>query len=475
MKWLVYSAAVATVLLAAFGPVNWGPGRAIQIASFFLIPVAVGVAVLRYRLYDVDLVINKTVVYGALAAFVGLVYVAVVIGIGAAVGATGGERSLGLSILATAIVALAFQPLRQRLQHVVNRLVYGKRATPYEVLSEFADHVGETFSIEDVMPRTARIVGEGIGAARTDLWLRIGKTLRPAASWPPHSEPLEAIPLDDGAMPELPGHAAFPVQHQGELLGVITVVKPRGEPVTPTEEKLLGGVASQAGLVLRNVRLTEELRSHVEEIRASRQRIVAAQDAERRRIERNIHDGAQQELVSLSVKLSLAEQTAESDPAKTREMLGDLRSDAVSALETLRDLARGIFPPILADSGLGAALKTQATRSSLPVALSVDGVGRHPPEVEAAVYFCVLEALQNAAKYSEASGVAVRVWEDDGQLVFSVTDDGRGFDPATTPRGTGLQNMADRLAALGGSLELRSVPHSGTTVEGRIPVGGSKA
>jgi signal transduction histidine kinase len=473
MKWLVYSAALATVALALFGPTSWGPGVLILITCFFLIPVAVAVAILRYRLYDVDLVINKTVVYGALAAFVALVYVAVVIGIGAAVGATGGERSLGLSILATAIVALAFQPLRQRLQRLVNRLVYGKRATPYEVLSEFAAHVGETFSTEDILPRTARIVGEGVGAARADVWLRIGDHLRPAATWPVGSEPLESVRLGDEELLELPGHDAFPVRHRGELLGVLTVVKQRGEPVTPAEEKLLGDLASQAGLVLRNARLTEELRAHVEELRASRQRIVAAQDAERRRIERNLHDGAQQELVGLAVRLRLAEGTAESDPPKTRRMLLDLQAEAAGALETLRDLARGIFPPVLADAGLAAALDVQARRSPIPVRLSVDGVGRHASEVEAAVYFCVLEALQNAAKYSDASGADVRVWTGDGELAFAVADDGRGFDPATTPRGMGLQNMADRLAALGGSLEVRSAPGSGTTVEGRIPIGGA--
>jgi signal transduction histidine kinase len=478
MKWLVYSAAVATVAFAVFGPTGWGPGELLLIGCFFLIPIAIALAILRHRLYDVDLVINKTVVYGALAAFVGLVYVAVVIGVGAAVGATAGERSLGLSILATAIVALAFQPLRQRVQHLVNRLVYGKRATPYEVLSEFAAHVGETFSTEDVLPRTARIVGEGVGAARADVWLRIGGHLRPAATWPGGGEPLEPVPLNGSELagaelPELPGDVAFPVRHRGEFLGVLTVVKPRGEPVTPTEEKLLRDLASQAGLVLRNARLTEELRAHVEELQASRQRIVAAQDSERRRIERNIHDGAQQELVGLAVRLRLAENTAESDPPKTRRMLVDLQADAAGALETLRDLARGIFPPILADAGLAAALEAQSRRSPIRVRLSVDGVGRYAPEVEAAVYFCVLEALQNAAKYSGASGADVRVWAGDGKLAFTVADDGRGFDPATTPRGMGLQNMADRLAALGGSLEVRSAPGSGTTIEGNIPVGGA--
>jgi signal transduction histidine kinase len=474
LRWLVYSGALATAALALFGWTTWEPGEYIVIAGFFLIPISVGVAILRYRLFDIDVVINRTVVYGALAAFIGLVYVGVVIGVGAVVGASGEEPNVGLAILATAIVALAFQPLRRRLQHLANRVVYGRRATPYEVLSEFAGHVGETYSTEDVLPRTARIVGEGIGAARADVWLRIGDRLRPAASWPEGSEPLDPVRLPVDDLPALPGiDAAFPVQHRGETLGALTVVKPRGELITPSEEKLLRDLASQAGLVLRNARLTEELRAYVEELRASRQRIVAAQDAERRRIERNIHDGAQQELVALAVNLRLTEGLMDADPGRAREMVVRLQSDAAGALDTLRDLARGIYPPVLADAGLGAALDAQARRSPVPVSVEVDGVGRHPPEVEAAVYFCVLEALQNAAKYAGRADVAVRLREVDGELAFTVADNGRGFDPATTPPGSGLQNMADRLAALGGTLEVRSAVDSGTTVEGRVPVAGN--
>jgi signal transduction histidine kinase len=470
LRWLVYSGALATAALALFGWTGWRPGEFIVIAGFFLIPISVGAAILRYRLFDIDVVISKTVVYGALAAFIALVYVAVVIGVGAAVGASTDEPNVGLSILATAIVALAFQPLRRRLQHWVNRLVYGRRATPYEVLSEFAGHVGGTYSTEDVLPRTARIVGEGIGAARADVWLRIGEQLRPAASWPDGSDPLDPVPFSDAGLSTMPGaDAAFPVRHQGEVLGALTVVKPRGEPMTPAEEKLLQDLASQAGLALSNVRLTEELRANVEELRASRQRIVAAQDSERRRIERNIHDGAQQELVALAMKLRLTEGLLDVEPGRAREMVVQLQTDATGALDTLRDLARGIYPPVLADAGLAAALDAQARRSPVRVTLDVDGVGRHPPEVEAAVYFCVLEALQNAAKYTEGADVAVRLREVDGELAFTVADHGQGFDPATTPRGSGLQNMADRLAALGGTLEVSSAVGSGTTVEGRIP------
>jgi signal transduction histidine kinase len=197
---------------------------------------------------------------------------------------------------------------------------------------------------------------------------------------------------------------------------------------------------------------------------------VTAQDEERRRLERNIHDGAQQQLVALAVNLKLARTLAAKDPEKSQEILDRLQTEAQGALDDLRDLARGIYPPLLADKGLAAALEAQARKAALPVSIDPDGVGRYPQEAEAAAYFCVLEALQNAAKYAGASSVTVRLTQDDGDLVFTVSDDGRGFDPATTPRGSGLQNMADRLAALGGALEIRSAPGDGTTLTGRVPV-----
>ena len=256
---------------------------------------------------------------------------------------------------------------------------------------------------------------------------------------------------------------AVPVRHQGELLGVFTLVKPPNEPLSPVEQKLVADLAAQAGLVLRNFRLIEDLR-------ASRQRLVAAQDEERRRLERNLHDGAQQQLVALAVKARLASTLVGREPEKELELLGDLQGGLGDALETLRDLARGIYPPLLADKGLASALEAQSRKASMPVRVETDGIGRYSQEFEAAVYFCVLEALQNASKYAEASDVTVRLWQENGDLLFSVADDGRGFDQETTPLGTGLQNMSDRLAALGGTLDIRSRPGGGTTVSGRIPV-----
>jgi signal transduction histidine kinase len=237
---------------------------------------------------------------------------------------------------------------------------------------------------------------------------------------------------------------------------------PPAEPATSVTEKLLADLAAQAGLVLRNARL-------IEEIRASRKRLVAAQDEERRRLERNLHDGAQQQLVALKMRLGLAKLTVDRDPGGTRSALEELEKATQDALDDLRDLARGIYPPLLADQGLPAALEAQARKSALSVRVETDGLGRYDQEAEAAVYFCCLEALQNVAKYAEAPTATVRLWVEDGFLAFAVQDEGKGFDPSATGHGTGLQGMADRLAALGGSLEVSSSPGRGTTVLGRVP------
>jgi signal transduction histidine kinase len=197
---------------------------------------------------------------------------------------------------------------------------------------------------------------------------------------------------------------------------------------------------------------------------------VAAQDAERRRLERNIHDGAQQQLVALSVKARLAETFLDRDREKAKRTLEEIKLESTEALENLRDLARGIYPPLLADEGLTAALESQARKAVVTVKMELDGIGRYPQEAEAAAYFCVLEALQNVAKYAEASVVTVRLSQEDGDLVFRVTDDGKGFDPRSTPSGSGLQNMRDRLEALGGRVVVDSAPGRGTTVTGRVPI-----
>jgi signal transduction histidine kinase len=215
----------------------------------------------------------------------------------------------------------------------------------------------------------------------------------------------------------------------------------------------------------------DEVRRQAAALQASRQRIVATADAERRRIERNLHDGAQQHLVALAVKVRLARQLAEMDPVQANKILEELGGDVQDALTELRTLAHGIYPPLLADRGLGEALTAAATRSPLPTKVQIDGVSRYKQEVEAAVYFCTLEALQNAGKYAgDEASATIHLWEDAGALLFEVVDTGKGFDAQRQGIGAGFTNMSDRLGAIGGTLRVESAPGKGTKVGGTIPI-----
>jgi signal transduction histidine kinase len=453
------------------GPVSSVGWTVFQLTLLVGLPAAITIAILKYRLYDIDIVIRKTVVFGILAAFITVVYVAVVQGLGSLF-----DDTLVLRISATALVAVAFQPVRERANRLANRLVYGQRATPYEVLARFGERVGETYASEDVLPRIARVIAEGTAAARADVWLRLGNSLTLATSWPATGAEA-ALPMNRDELPDVEGDRVAPVRHQGELLGAIAVTKPANEPLAPAEAELLDRLSEQAGLVLANARLTADLEARLAQIarqaadlRASRQRIVAAQDEERRRLERNIHDGAQQHLVALAVKLRLAKGLLMKDPEQGRRMLGELGREIDAALDTLRSLALGIYPPLLEEQGIAAAIAAQYVRGSLPVRMETDGIGRYPIELEAAVYFCTLEALQNAAKYAHASEITIAFRERDGALEFSVTDDGVGFLADEHSRGTGIQGMRDRMAVFGGDAEVDSTPGEGTSVRGRIPI-----
>jgi signal transduction histidine kinase len=480
IRWLAYVVITAVLvgLVSLVCAIVVGPsfgsslaGQALAFLGFALVgigvPASMGVAILKYRLYDLDLVVKKTLVFGIVAVFITAVYLALVLAIPAFVFGAGTDTGINYAtVAATVLVAIAFNPVRARARRVADRLVYGGRATPYEVLSEFADRLADVYSTEDVLPRMARLVAESTGAASVRVWLRVEHEMLPTASWPADAPATEGIASHDDALPSLPGHAV-PVRHQAELLGALTLEMPSSDPMTPAKEKLVQDVAAQAGLVLRNVRLIEELRE-------SRRRIVAAQDERARRLERDIHDGAQQQLVALGVKIRLMETMIERDPGKAHELLGQLQTDTTDALENLRDLARGIYPPLLADKGLAAALEVQGRKATIPVRIEPDGVDRYPQEIESAVYFCVLEALQNVGKYANAHEVRIRLREDDGLLRFEVEDDGVGFDPDDVGHGTGLRGMADRVEALGGTFELDSAPGRGTTIAGRLPLGGGR-
>jgi signal transduction histidine kinase len=478
LRWFAYAAgaAIGLLILAFLGGlfpsstadnVAWLAGI---LGLVVLVPAAIGLAIMRHGLYDIDVFVSRTIVYGSLAVFITAVYVGIAVGIGTLVG-SGGKPNLGLSILATAIVAVGFQPVRERVQRGANRLVYGKRATPYEVLSQFSERVAESYASDEVLPRMAQVLAAGTAADLAEVWLRGGDELHRAAVFPLQQSVPAAVHLNGATELSIPAaDRAVEVRHQGEVLGALTVSKKRGESLTPIEIKLMDDLAHQAGLVLKNVGLTADLQARLDDLRASRQRLVAAQDDERRRLERNLHDGAQQHLVALKVKLGLVEMLLTRDPEKASATIVALKGDADEALETLRDLARGIYPPLLADRGLAAALKSQAGKATLPVHVDADGVGRYPQETEAALYFCTLEALQNVQKYAAASAVTVRLRTDEKQLLVEVTDDGRGFDVTAVVRGAGLTNMEDRLDALGGTLQIESTPGVGTTLRATVPV-----
>jgi signal transduction histidine kinase len=479
LKWFTYAAVVfitGSVLSDLFGAALPSWTFTVQL---LLLPIAIGIAILKYRLYDIDVVINKTIVFGLLAAFITGIYVAIVVGIGTLLGSQD-EPNLALSIAATAIVAIAFSPVKERTQRLANRLVYGRRATPYEALARFTEEVVSSFETEQVAPAMAQTIVDATGAERAEVWLALDHTLVRAALRPPDGDDVpEAVALgDDMAVSSIPGaDVTSPVVHNEELLGALTLTKKRGEQATALDEKLLADLSSQAGIVLRNSRLTAELRARLdqitrtaEEIRESRKRIVSAQDKARRALERDIHDGAQQHLVALAVKLNLAKTMARRKPERAGAMLAQLKDDAGDALETLDELARGIYPPVLAEHGIADAIETRAQKAPFAVAITDNTASRFDSHVEAAAYFCILEALQNVAKYANAMQANVILEDQDSALVFSVTDDGAGFDPDTTDYGTGVQGMADRLAAVGGSIDLTSAPGAGTTVTGRIPV-----
>ncbi|HEX6446040.1 MAG TPA: sensor histidine kinase [Streptosporangiales bacterium] len=430
----------------------------VALGSLALIPVAVGIAISRHGLYGIDRIINRALVVGALGAFVTAVYVAIVVGIGALVGQR--QPSVALSVLATIAVAVAFQPVRSRVQRLANRLVYGRRATPYEVLSDFASRMAVTYTTGELLPRLARTVSESLGGAATEIWVRSGDRLVRDAVWPADRRGKPVVAFAEGEEPSIQADRVVPVCQHDELLGALCITKPAGEPVTPPEDALLGHVASQAGLVLRNVRLIDDLRS-------SRERLVTAQDHERRRLERNLHDGAQQSLVSVALLTRMAAARAAGPTVKGT--LDEAANQLQRAIDELRELAHGIHPAILTERGLGPALRTLAERSAVPVTVQQTWAEeRLPAQLEATLYFVAAEALTNVAKYAQARSAVVTLAAEGDELVLTVTDDGVGG--ADAGRGSGLRGLADRVAVVGGTLRVTSPPGHGTRVVCRAPI-----
>jgi signal transduction histidine kinase len=412
---------------------------------------------------------TDSVVLVGLSIFVTVVYVLVVLGGGVLVGHTS-SPDIGLSVLATAIVALSFEPLRSRLEATALRLFRAERTSPYETLSQFVEAATGP-SAED---RMAQVLAEGTGAQWAQVWLAVRESLVLAAAWPPEAADTDHTPPGPH---EPPGRRIQTVRRGDEILAVLRLQERDGQQLTPVEERLFANLAVQAGPLLHGARLRaqlsqrwQEMSARAEELRKSRERVVDAHDAERRHLERDIHDGAQQHLVAVAVNLRLAETVATRSPERAATVLHEQIAATRVAVETLTSLSTGIYPPLLSAHGLATALRSAASASPIPVTVIAASGGRYPAPVEAAVYFCCLEAIQNATKHSGASEIAVRVATITGRLEFTVEDDGRGFDAASVTSGTGLANMRDRVDTAGGGLIVASGPQGATRVSAWVPI-----
>jgi signal transduction histidine kinase len=421
---------------------------------------------------------SRLVVFLGLAGFVVWVYVVVVLGAGALIGHTD-SPSVPLSVLATTVVALSFARVQAALERATT--TWGlTAATPYDVLSHFSDAVARAYATDELPARMAMLLADGTGATWAQVWLNVSGRLTLAATWPTDldsdSTPPSLRPEDRVETGE--GVRALPVRHGSQLLGVLRLQERPGLALTLVEERLFAGLAAQAGLMLKWVGLRAELddrRAELlvrsEELRASRERLIETQDAERRRLERDLHDGAQQHLVALAVNLRLAHTIVGRSPHRAAVVLSEQTVAAHVVIETLSALSRGIYPRQLADEGLGAALQSAVAGSALPIIIDAHCLTRPAAPVEAALYFCCMEAVQNATKHSQATAVSVRIEESHHRWRLTITDDGIGFDHAmgvATP-GAGLANMRDRLDAIGGTVQVVSSKQNGTTVTAVAP------
>ncbi|MDH5372365.1 MAG: hypothetical protein OEX97_05430, partial [Acidimicrobiia bacterium] len=322
---------------------------------------------------------------------------------------------------------------------------------------------------EELLARIPHLIVDGTGASRAALWVRSEDGFSTASSWP-ETEAIGTLPAHD-VFTDPDADYSVSVFHDGELLGGISLVKARGETIAPTEEELLANLAGGMGLALRNTQLTARLRQQVLDLTRSRDRIVSAADQARRSLEHDLDSGPQQQLVAVKVKLGPTRVLAEKAGAeKTAKILADIEAQAGEAIQAIRDFAGGIYPPLLEAEGLGVALGQQTRRAALPILVHADQIGRYPREVEAAVYFTVLEALQNTAKYADASSAEVTLTDQNGAVFFEVRDDGRGFDPNAARAGAGLNGIDDRMDSVGGLWRIESKPGSGTILSGSVPV-----
>lgn len=421
----------------------------------FMVAVSIVVGVLRYRLYEIDVIVRRSVVFGALSVGIAIVYVCLAVAPGLALG---DQIPFQFAVVLTIVAALAFQPLKRWLERKADRWVFGTRVNRYQLLTEFGAQLEATVGLSDLLPRLADTVRQGLGAP----WVRVTVPGSSVESGSPTGKAGLTVPLE--RVSDRPG-ITWQVQ------GIIECgAKPEG--YEPVDRELLTTLAGQASTAIANVRLTAELAARLDELERSRARIVAAQDAERRRIERNIHDGVQQEVVALMMKLRLARNQIGRGERTPEEALGELQVDVKELLVDLRELAHGIHPPVLSDGGLVAAVEARAARLPFDVRISAPTNLRNrrfAEDVEGAAYFVICEALTNVVKHSGAQGTDIRLSTTPGHLSVQVYDDGAGFAPKDPP-GSGLTNLRDRVEALGGRFSVETGPGRGTRVLADLPV-----
>jgi signal transduction histidine kinase len=505
MQWMgigaVLAADVALVAAVLHALVGWpGPYGAVAAAGVVLIPLGLCLGdVDRFATHSGRIFVQVLSVVG-FSLVVALIYIVVVLGLGHAPTDSGDREVLGLSMLAAAVAAVGYLPARDRFIASATRFVYGAREAPDEVLRTFGSRLTRAIPMDELLLQLAESLRKTMTLVSAEIYTGAGDVLERTVSVP-DSGPRSIVvtgrerpvvtragvsgsawisvwlpALLDGR--ETAQLRVAPISHAGELLGLIVAERAQGADVfSEDDDRVMTDLARQVGLAFHNSQLDaalqttlDELRKQADALRESRARIVASGDAERRRVERNLHDGAQQRLVALAVNLRLTKDIVAEDPDAGAEMLDQLVVEVQGTIQELRELAHGIYPPLLVDSGLGEALRAAGNRSPLAVTVDTDGTGRYPSEVEAAVYFCCLEALQNAAKHAPNATVEVRVWEESGGLLFSVTDDGPGFDVERAQRGHGFVNMADRLGAIGGTVRWESEIGHGAQVRGSIPL-----
>jgi signal transduction histidine kinase len=483
--------------------VGWPP-RLLEIitAATLAVLVAAVVRVPRRLEARVTRLVPPAISAVGLTALVAAVYVVVVLGLGRP--PTHDERTvLALSIAAAGVSALLCVPARRRLAAFSNRLVHGGRGAPDELLRTFGARLSRAVPLDELLLQLAESLRSGLALDSAEIWTCSAGVLARVVAEPERGpaalrmtaseESILARGRISGSarvgvwLPQLLGDRGdahvrvASMAHAGELFGLIVVDRSAdSEPFDEQAETVLAELAHQLGLALRNARLDSDLRASLtelhrqaSELRRSRARVVAAGDAERRRIERDLHDGAQQHLVALEANLGAARALIDSNPERAQTILDELRAAIQEAMQDFRDLAHGIYPPLLQDRGLSEALANVARRTTIPTRVQAETRRRYDPEIETTIYFCCLEALQNAGKHAgDTARATIRLYEEENALMFEVVDDGPGLDPARTKFGAGLTNMRDRLDAIGGRLRIESDLGQGTRLVGTIPLDG---